>query len=106
MSNTLHLMVALAVGLLLGLMYFGALWWTVRKGMASPHSALWFMGSLVLRTSITLAGFFLVSAGQWDRLLACLGGFIIARLVVTRVTGRRMTCCAPLLQEAHHAPEP
>ena len=106
MSNSLHLMVALAAGLLLGLMFFGGLWWSVRRGMASPHAALWFMCSMVLRTGLALAGFYLVSAGQWERLLACLGGFIIARFVVTRLTGGRATCCLPLLQETRHAPEP
>ena len=106
MSNALLLTFAIAAGLLLGLTFFGGLWWTIRKGMASPHPALWFLGSMVVRSGLALAGFYLVSAGQWERLLACLCGFIVARFVITRVTGGRAACCTPLLKETSHAPEP
>ena len=37
------------------------------KGVASERPALWFLGSLLLRTSITLAGFYFVGAGHWER---------------------------------------
>ena len=52
--------------------FFGGLWWTVRKGVSSRQPALWFFGSLLLRMSIALAGFYFVSGGHWERLLACL----------------------------------
>jgi len=81
------LALALAAGMLLGALFFGGLWWTVRKGLSSKRPALWFMGSLLLRTGIVLAGFYFVSAAHWERLLACLLGFVIARLIVTRLTG-------------------
>jgi F1F0 ATPase subunit 2 len=29
-------------GLLLGAIFFGGLWWTVRKGVSSKRPALWF----------------------------------------------------------------
>jgi F1F0 ATPase subunit 2 len=61
-----------------------------------------FLGSLLLRTSIALAGFYFVSGGHWERLLACLLGFVIARLIVTRLTPQRKTQL--LAQEASHAP--
>ena len=66
----LLLALALAAGLLLGAFFFGGLWWTVRKGMSAKRPALWFFGSLLLRMSIALAGFYFVSDGHWDRLLA------------------------------------
>lgn len=74
------------VGLLLGAVFFGGLWWTVRNGVSSRRSALWFLGSLILRTGIVLAGFYWVSDGRWERLIACLFGFIGARFVVTGLT--------------------
>ena len=86
MNDTLTLVLAWAAGGVLGAMFFGGLWWTVRKGVASPQPALWFIGSLLLRMSIALAGFYVVSGGQWERLLLCLLGFVMARLVVTRLT--------------------
>src|SRR5579864_8194595 len=83
MNETLILVLALVTGVLLGAMFFGGLWWTVRKGVSSKQPALWFLGSLLLRTSIAMAGFYFVARGHWERLLVCLLGFIMARLIVT-----------------------
>ena len=87
MNETLGLLLALVMGVLLGAMYFGGLWWTVQKGVSSKRPALWFFGSLLLRTSLTVAGFTFDAGGHWERLLMCLLGFIIARFIVTRFAG-------------------
>ena len=84
MSDTLPLALALLAGALLGVFFFGGLWWTIQKGVASETPALWFLGSLLLRTSLVLAGFYLAAQGHWSRLAACLLGFLIARLIVVR----------------------
>jgi F1F0 ATPase subunit 2 len=73
-------------GTMLGTLFFLGLWWTVRKGLASNRPALWFLGSTLLRTGFVLVGFFFISAGDWRRLLICLLGFFIARILVTRFT--------------------
>lgn len=86
----------LLAGVALGLFFFGGLWWTVRKGSTANNPALWFMGSFLLRTGVALGGFYGVGAEDWRRLLAALGGFVLARLVLTRF--------APSPQEASHAP--
>jgi len=86
MNETLRLAPVLVTGVLLGAMFFGGLWWTVRKGVSSQRPALWFFGSLLLRMSIALAGFYFASGGHWERLLVCLLGFVTARLIVTRLT--------------------
>ncbi len=86
MIEMLRLAPALVAGVLLGAMFFGGLWWTVRKGISSQRPALWFFCSLLLRMSIALAGLYFVSGGHWERLLACLLGFVTARLIVTRLT--------------------
>jgi len=103
MIETLSLLLALAAGVLLGSIFFGGLWWTVRKGFSSNQPALWFFGSLLLRTGITLAGLYFVAAGHWERLLACLIGFVLARLIVTRLA-RRATKPSYWAGEANHAP--
>ena len=95
---------AVGLGLLAGALFFGGLWWTVRKGVSSKRPALWFSGSLLLRMSVALAGFYLVSGRHWERLLLCLLGFVVARLVVTwwtRPAGEDQTGPA---REASHAP--
>ena len=84
--NVLCLALALAAGLLLGAIFFGGLWWTVRKGVSSTRPALWFLGSMLLRMGIVLAGFYFVGRRDWQRLVACLLGFIIARFIVMRLT--------------------
>ena len=104
MNESLTLVLALVAGVLLGAIFFGGLWWTVRKGVSSKQPALWFLGSLLLRMSIVLAGFYFVAHGHWERLLVCLLGFVIARLVVTRLTRRRRKSRTRSEQEASHAP--
>jgi len=86
MNELLPLSLALLAGLLIGAVFFGGLWWTVRKGLPSKHAAWWFLGSALLRTGFALAGFYLVSQGDWRRVLSCLLGFTAARVMVTRLT--------------------
>jgi F1F0 ATPase subunit 2 len=86
MNETLSLVLAGGVGILLGAFFFVGLWWTIRKGVSSNNPALWFIGSSLLRVSVVLAGLFFVSSGHWDRLLVCLLGFVIARLIIMWLT--------------------
>jgi F1F0 ATPase subunit 2 len=86
MNENLILVLAWLAGGILGAIFFGGLWWTVRKALTSPQPASWFFGSLVLRMSTAVAGFYFVSSGHWERMLMCLTGFIMARLLVTRVS--------------------
>ena len=85
-TEAFGLVLALVTGVLLGATFFGGLWWTVRRGASSKHPALWFICSLLLRMSVVLTGFYFVSAGHWDRVLACLLGFVVTRFAVTRLT--------------------
>ncbi|NNJ11130.1 ATP synthase subunit I [Chloroflexales bacterium ZM16-3] len=105
MSETWGLVLAWVTGVVLGALFFGGLWVTVRRGASSKQTVLWFFGSLLLRTGIALAGFYIVSAGRWDRMLVCLFGFVIARLIVTRLI-QAAERPAPIVQEADHAPHP
>jgi len=103
MNETLSLVLGLLVGVLLGGMFFGGLWWTVLKGVSSKQPALWFFGSLLLRTSIALAGFYFIARGHWERMLVCLLGFVIARLIVKHLT-RAAEKPTYLAHGASHAP--
>jgi F1F0 ATPase subunit 2 len=103
MSDLLALVLASIAGLLLGAMFFGGLYLTVRQGVSSRSPVLWFFGSLVVRMGIALAGFYFVSDGSWQRLVACLVGFVVARLVVTWST-RPAAQQAPPAPGASHAP--
>ena len=86
MTESLMLIPMLFAGALLGTFFFGGLWWTVQQGLTSEWPAVWFLGSLLIRTVVVLGGFYLVSQGNWQRLAVCLVGFVIARFVVmTRI---------------------
>jgi F1F0 ATPase subunit 2 len=104
MNETLALARALVVGGVLGTMFFGGLWWTVRQGVSAKRPALWFLGSLLVRTGIVLVGFYVVAGGHWERLLLCLLGFVIAHFVVTRLTGAPVEHYNAPGKEASHAP--
>jgi len=104
MNEWLMLALASATGLLLGAIFFGGLWWTVRRGVSLKRPAPWFLGSLLLRTGIVVAGFYVVSDGHWQRLLAGLLGFAIARLIVTRFAGPPLEHYGAPAQEPGHAP--
>ncbi|MEO6408400.1 MAG: ATP synthase subunit I [Burkholderiaceae bacterium] len=88
MDDVLPLMLASAAGAMLGLLFFGGLWWTVRRAFDSPWPALWVGGSLLLRMGCAAAGFVVVSAGDWQKLLSCLLGFWASRWLVVRLTAR------------------
>ena len=80
------LLVPLLAGVALGVIFFGGLWWTVRRAISARWVALWFFASLVLRTLIVLGGFYLACGDDWRRWLAALLGFSVARLIITRLT--------------------
>ena len=91
MHDMLSLIVAGVLGLLLGAVFFGGLWWTVQHGLSSTKPALWLLGSALLRTGIALVGFYVIGRDDWKRLLAALVGFIVARFIVlwrTRESGQ------------------
>lgn len=75
---------ALCTGGILGWFFLQTLWWTTRKGLVAKRPALWFLGSNLLRTGIVLFGFYLISAGQWQRMTSCLLGFVIVRILMMR----------------------
>lgn len=86
MNEFMQLPFALLEGAMLGVFFFAGLWWTVRKLESAKQVAVLFLGSMLLRTSVVLVGFYFILGDNWQRLLAGLLGFIIARIIVTRLT--------------------
>jgi F1F0 ATPase subunit 2 len=84
MTEALALVRAAAVGALLGGVFFGGLWQTVRRAVFSRYSGLWFAASMVLRTAVTLGGFYVFSRGRPASLAVSLLGFVAAQLITTR----------------------
>lgn len=103
MGETPVLALSGLAGALLGVLFFGGLWWTVRLGVMAKQPALIFLGSWVIRMSLVLAGFYFVGGHHWERLLICLLGFIAGRLIVTRLTRQLIEMRDAPLQEGGHA---
>ena len=82
MVDVLGIVIAFVVGLVLGAFYFGGLWLTLRRlpGSRSPHTyaLLSFFG----RTAVVVLVVFLVARESWQRVAACLVGFLIVRGVM------------------------
>ncbi len=106
MAERLALVQAGVAGALLGAFFYGGLWVTVKRGLSSGVPAQWFVGSLLLRTGATLAGFYLVSRAHWERLPSCVLGFFVATLTVrvwTRAPKRNVVGPAPEAVDAPHS---
>lgn len=76
--------IAFTAGAGLGLFFFGGLWMTVQRLPRARHPALLAAGSLLLRVSLSVVGFYLVMDGYWERLLVCLAGFVLMKVLLVR----------------------
>ncbi len=95
---------AMICGTGLGSVFYGGLWWTVRRLATSRRPALAVSISLLLRMGVALGGLHLVGHGDWVRLLSCLLGFLLARVAVTRLARRWAAQPVAQLGGLHHAP--
>jgi F1F0 ATPase subunit 2 len=86
MSDVARVLGALGAGGVLGTMFFGGLWWTVSRGLTAAMPAVWFGLSALLRLAVTCCGIYLVARSGLLSLMACLGGIVLARFAVTRLT--------------------
>lgn len=104
MSEFMHYALAWFVGLMLGGVFFGGLWWTVKVCVLEKRSTAWLLGSWLLRMGIALSGFYLVGREHWQHLLLCLLGFIMARGVVKWLTRLPVDQRSLQESESEHAP--
>ena len=85
MSETIYQNVGFLLwGVVLGLFYFGGLWFTVRHLGVVKHQALWMLSSFFIRNLLMAVGFYPVVLQGWRPTLFCLVGFIVIRFVLTR----------------------
>jgi F1F0 ATPase subunit 2 len=84
MDSLPRLAMAAAGGCALGLVYFAGLWLTIRRLPTVRWPAVFSLASLLLRVAAALAGFYVIGAGDWRRLLFALAGFTAARMILAR----------------------
>jgi F1F0 ATPase subunit 2 len=75
---------AAPLGLILGLYFYGGLWFTVRHLATTTHPVLLTLGSFWMRLLPVLGGFLFVTHGRWQNALLCLTGFLAGRVAVSR----------------------
>ena len=97
------LILPFVIGTMLGCCFFYALWFTVKKGMNATHPALWFLSSLLLRMGTAISVFYWVGNNDIWRLSACLAGFVIGRILMTKITNNANPTGAEK-GALHHAP--
>lgn len=102
MNEVISLLPALFAGIILGILFFGGLLITVRIGLKSKHTSLIFVGSMIIRMAIVIIGFYYVGGDSWQRMLVCLGGFLIARIVITRITKKEKLAKTEFVKEARN----
>lgn len=81
--NSWIILGSLAAGLASGFLFYGGLWLTVKKGMSMKRPQLLFAVSFLLRSAIVIITFYFAGGGQWQRLLICGAGLLVARIIVT-----------------------
>lgn len=86
MNEIMLILIVFICGIILGIIFFGGLWLTVKKGIASKTPGLLFVLSFFTRTGITLLGFYYLGANNPKNMAACLVGFVVARFIVKYYT--------------------
>lgn len=80
--------VGLTLAFLAGMALAGAsmavLWHSVRRLRTAHSPGLALLGAAALRLAAVMGLFYLVMDVRWERLLACLAGFMLVRVAVSR----------------------
>jgi len=88
MEITTVILISLIIGGVLGAVYFGGLWITINRFVnGEKHSHLMVITSFLLRAAFVSAGFYMLLqfTHQWQLLAVGLVGFVISRLVITKM---------------------
>jgi F1F0 ATPase subunit 2 len=80
------LLTAGSAGTVLGIVFFGGLWWTVRRGLTAAMPALWFGLSALGRMAFVLCGLYCFARLGLTSLIACLCGLLVGRVAVKHFT--------------------
>lgn len=78
-----------AIGSVLGLAYFSALWFTVRRLPFLRAPFVWMSISMLTRISLLVAGFYYLISPHWADMIAALIGLLLVRHVLVARIGPR-----------------
>jgi F1F0 ATPase subunit 2 len=78
---------AFVAGLVVGLFFFGGLWWTVKRVPGSSRPVLLIFGSLIVRVGVSLTALYFICDTDWRMYLAALLAIFIVRLIIVHRDG-------------------
>lgn len=87
--NPLYIPVALISGVALAIIFYGGLWVTVRNLPTARHPVWLTLCSFWIRMLVVIVSLLVVMRGNWQYALACLGGFVIGRIGLSRYLVQR-----------------
>lgn len=91
-TSIVELTGAVAIGMLLGSLYFGGLWFTVRHAARCRNPGLVVAASLFLRLGLVAFGLYWLADGHWQRYIAAVPGLLAARWVwIRRIEAGRVS---------------
>jgi F1F0 ATPase subunit 2 len=94
-GGSMNVLISFTGGILIGILFYGGLWFTVQALLVTRHPALLAISSFWARTVIALFGFLFLMDGKWHNALACLAGFALGRVlwsIFVRHTGGSPRC--------------
>jgi F1F0 ATPase subunit 2 len=74
------------IGAFLGCLFFGGLWFTIKKSVHSSMPGLLFLLSFLLRTALVVAGFYFLARLSIANLIFAVIGFMLSRPLVGYLT--------------------
>jgi len=76
---------AFIVGIILGIVFFGGLQWTIDRLMKVRYPTALVLVSMVIRMAILLLGFYLLKDGSYYNIPLALLGVVLVRVVMVSV---------------------
>lgn len=83
----IELLWPVVAGAIIGTFYFASMRWTLDRLVRARQPMIWLLGGATVRIALAMPLFYFVMAGEWQRMLACLLGFVAVRMLAT--CGRR-----------------
>lgn len=100
--TALDLIIGFVVGCALGTLFALALKMTVERMMVSKHPYVLLLVSFAVRLAAIASVMLLIANIHWTALVACMVGFVAARMVVVRALARAHPAADGNEKDEHH----
>ena len=91
MDESTRIIVSGGAGAIASCVYFGGLWFTVKRLSRSSHPLTLYVASFLIRAALLMCGVFAMLQMGWQQGLAAFVGFLMVRYVLTLSLGLRKT---------------